>query len=100
MSDILKSVHDTVKGLHKAGVVDKTTLRKFDALCLTQVHEFTPEQIKALRKRYGVSQGVLAYYLNVSDKSIKKWEQGESTPKGAALKLLVLAESKGLDCIR
>tara|TARA_R110001606_G_scaffold10382_1_gene44391 strand:+ start:916 stop:1071 length:156 start_codon:yes stop_codon:yes gene_type:complete len=33
MSDILKSVHKTVKGLNKVGAIDKTTMRRFDALC-------------------------------------------------------------------
>lgn len=33
MNDILESVHKTAKGLNKAGVIDKTTMRKFDALC-------------------------------------------------------------------
>ncbi|WP_198432061.1 MULTISPECIES: hypothetical protein [unclassified Marinomonas] len=33
MSDILKSVHKTAKGLKKAGAIDKTTMRQFDALC-------------------------------------------------------------------
>jgi DNA-binding transcriptional regulator YiaG len=33
MSDILKSVHKTAKGLKKAGAIDKTTMREFDTLC-------------------------------------------------------------------
>jgi putative transcriptional regulator len=31
---ILASVHETVAGLHRIGVVDKATMREFDALCL------------------------------------------------------------------
>ncbi len=99
MSDILNTVHDTAKGLHKAGAIDKTTMRKFDTLCLTAVHEFTPEQVKALRLQYGLSQPVFAHYLNVSDKLVKKWEQGESKPRGPALKMLALAETKGIEAI-
>lgn len=33
MSDILKAVHETAKGLHKSGAINKTTMRKFDSLC-------------------------------------------------------------------
>ena len=51
MSDILNVVHKTAKGLHKSGAISKTTMRKFDAVCLTQVHEFTPTQVKALREK-------------------------------------------------
>ncbi|CAG9000285.1 MAG: hypothetical protein CENE_02279 [Candidatus Celerinatantimonas neptuna] len=99
MSDILKSVHSTAKGLEKTGVIDKTTMRKFDALCLTPLYEFTPEQIKALRTQHHLSQPVFARYLNVSDKLVKKWERGESKPRGAALKMLVIAEKRGIDAI-
>ena len=33
MSDILKSVHKTAKGLKKVGAIDKATMCQFDALC-------------------------------------------------------------------
>ncbi len=99
MSDILETVHKTAKGLHKAKAIDKTTMRKFDALCLTTVVDFTPERVKHLRLSYHLSQPVFAKYLNVSDKLVKKWERGESKPTGAALKMLSLAEKKGLDAI-
>lgn len=99
MSDILNTLHKTVQGLHKSGAINKTTMRKFDTLCLTQVHEFSPTQVKALRVKAGLSQPVFARYLNVSDKLVKKWEQGDSSPKGPALKMLALAESKGIDAI-
>ena len=36
-SAILEAVHDTAKGLHKAGVMDQVTLREFDRLCLPPV---------------------------------------------------------------
>jgi putative transcriptional regulator len=99
MSDILKSVHKTAQGLKRAGVIDKTTMRKFDVLCLTTVHKFSPAQVRDLRLKYNISQPVFARYFNVSDKLVKKWEQGESTPKGAALKMLTLVEQRGLDAI-
>lgn len=99
MSDILKSVHRTAKGLKKSGVIDKTTMRKFDALCLTSVHEFTPDQVRNLRLKNNLSQPVFAKYFNVSDKLVKKWEQGDSAPRGPVLKMLSLAEKKGLEAI-
>ncbi len=80
MSDILNTVHKSAKGLHKAGVIEKMTMRKFDTLCLTTVHEFSPAQVRALREKNGLSQPVFARYLNVSDKLVKKWEQGDSKP--------------------
>lgn len=76
MSDILNVVHKTATGLHKSGAINKTTMRKFDAVCLTEMHEFTPTQVKALREKSGLSQPVFARYLNVSDQLVKKMGTG------------------------
>ena len=38
---ILDAVHETVKGLHKAGAMDATTMREFDALCLPPVKNYS-----------------------------------------------------------
>ena len=45
---LLDTVHETAKGLHKAGVMDTTTMREFDALCLPPVKIYTANQIKTL----------------------------------------------------
>ena len=50
-SSILAAVHDTAKGLQKAGVMDQVTLREFDQLCLPPVEPLQPEQIKPERAR-------------------------------------------------
>ncbi len=96
---ILASVHKTATGLHKAGLVDKATMREFDALCLTQVEPLTPEEIRALREREQVSQPVFAHYLNVRKDAVSKWERGEKRPDGPSLKLLNLVRTKGLRAI-
>jgi putative transcriptional regulator len=58
--------------LHRIGLLDKETMREFDASCLTPVKPLSPRQIVALRRREGVSQGVLAHYLNVRPKPVKR----------------------------
>jgi len=98
-SGILASVHSTVAGLRKAGLVDKATMREFDALCLTPVEPLTPEEIRALREREQVSQPVFAHYLNVRKDAVSKWERGEKRPDGPSLKLLNLVKAKGLQAI-
>jgi len=98
-SGILASVHKTAAGLHRAGVVDKATMREFDALCLTPVEPFTPEDIRALREREQVSQPVFAHYLNVRKDAVSKWERGEKRPDGPSLKLLNIVKAKGLRAI-
>jgi putative transcriptional regulator len=57
---ILATVHRSVAGLHRVGVVDKATLREFDALCLTPVEGMSPEEIRASREREQVSEPVFA----------------------------------------
>ena len=96
---ILATVHKTTIGLHRAGLIDKATMREFDALCLTPVAPMTPEEIKALREREHVSQPVFARYLNVRKDAVSKWERGEKRPDGPSLKLLNLVRAKGLQAI-
>jgi len=49
LSTVRASVHKTVAGLEKAGLVDKATMREFDALCLSPVELLSPTEIRALR---------------------------------------------------
>jgi putative transcriptional regulator len=96
---ILKTVHKTAKGLHKAGVMDTKTMREFDALCLPPVKTLSAAQIKRLRLRSKASQAVFAAYLNTSPSTVQKWEQGQKKPNGPSLKLLNLVEQKGLEAL-
>ncbi len=96
---ILDTLHDTAKGLHKAGVMDTKTMHEFDALCLTPVKNLTAAQIKRLRKRNKASQAVFAAYLNTSPSTVQKWEQGQKKPNGPSLKLLNLVQDKGLEAL-
>ncbi len=93
---LLSVAHETIKDLHNAGVVNKMTMRQFDALCLPAVENLTPAEIKTLRAREKISQPVLARALNVSPSTVKHWEIGDKQPSGAALKLLNLIFKKGL----
>lgn len=96
---ILDTVHETAEGLHKAGVMDVTTMHEFDALCLPPVKQYTAAQIKRIRLRHKASQAVFAAYLNTSLSTVQKWEQGHKKPNGPSLKLLNLVDSKGLEAL-
>ena len=93
------TAHKADARLDKAGLIDKATMREFDALCLTPIEPLTPEEIRALREREQVSQPVFAHYLNVRKDAISKWERGEKRPDGPSLKLLNLVKAKGLRAI-
>ena len=36
-SDALAAIHETMEAVHELGVIDKQTMRSFDAACLTPV---------------------------------------------------------------
>jgi putative transcriptional regulator len=98
-SAALAAVHETALGLAEAGVLDKQTMKTFDAMCLTPIEELTPEQIRQIRLREKASQAVFARYLNVTSGLVSQWERGEKRPRGASLKLLTLVAKNGLGAV-
>jgi putative transcriptional regulator len=52
------------------------------------------DRIRAIRRRFGVSQRVFADMLNVSLATVRAWEQGLRTPDGAAMRLLSIVERR------
>ena len=98
-NDAIAAVHETARGLLRAGVVSKETMRQFDQLCLSPVCELRPDEIRALREKERASQAVFAAYLNVTTGLISQWERGEKRPSGPALKLLTLIRKNGLQSV-
>ena len=98
-SEALRSAHLAMQGLHKAGAVDKATMRRFDAACLTPVEDLKPEDIKSIREQAHMSQAIFALTLNVGTSLVSQWERGEKRPSGPSLKLLSLAKAKGVEAI-
>ncbi|MGQ0672942.1 MAG: helix-turn-helix domain-containing protein [Hyphomicrobium sp.] len=96
---------EAMRGLHKLGAVsddelEKTTLRMLGSDALPKVSPLSPAQITAVREKAGVSQAVMAGFLNVAVSTISQWERGERKPTGTALKLLQVVKTKGLDALR
>ena len=98
-STLMASIHETAEGLSAAGLMNKLTMHKFDAMCLTPIPRLKPRQIRDLRLREGASQAVFARYLNVTTGLVSQWERGEKHPKGTSLKLLALVARNGLDAV-
>lgn len=95
-SDAFEAIHSAVSGMHRAGSIDKATMRGFDASCLSVPQSIEPHQIKRIRESQNVSQPVFARYLNTSESTIEKWETGVKKPSGMALKLLSVVQKHGL----
>ena len=96
MSRILENTHEDMKALHEAGLLSTEDMRSFDAMCLPEVKELTPHQIRKLRTENNASQAVFALVLNTSVSSVRQWEQGKKKPSGVAMKMLNLVQEKGI----
>ena len=99
MSKIIESLRADLATLHEAKAITKVTMRELDAICPPPVREFTAADIEHLRETLKFSQPVFALHLHTSASTVRKWEQGDSHPKGPALKLLNVIADKGLQAI-
>ncbi|MER2473656.1 helix-turn-helix domain-containing protein [Photorhabdus laumondii] len=91
---------------HKSGTISNITMREINALVKedknishSSSNVMTGERIKKIRECYNISQGALATAINMSSNSVQKWERDETHPTGAALKLLMIIEKKGLEIL-
>ena len=104
-SRMRREIVDAMRSLHKVGAVsgdelEKTTLRMLGKDALPKVEPMSPAEIAAMRERTGISQAVLAAFMNVAVNTVSQWERGERQPTGAALKLLNVVKRNGLDALR
>ena len=102
---IRSEIVEISRDLHAAGVLDdatlrKTTLRMLGRDALPKVETLPPAEIVALREREGLSQAVMAGFLNVAVSTVSQWERGERRPAGAALKLLHVVKRSGIAPLR
>jgi len=104
-SRMRREIVEAMRGLRKVGAVsgaelEKTTIRMLGKDALPKVEALSPKEIAALREGAGVSQAVLAAYMNVAVNTVSQWERGERQPTGAALKLLNVVKCNGLEVLR
>jgi putative transcriptional regulator len=95
----LRSLHLAARDIHAVGTIDKATMRQFDVACLTPVEQLKPQAIRRIREEARMSQAIFALALNVTTSLVSQWERGEKKPSGPSLKLLALAEKKGIQAI-
>ena len=56
-----------------------------------RVTEFKPDDVKAVRGKFGQSQTEFAMMIGVSVATLRNWEQGRRVPEGPAMALLRVA---------
>ena len=98
-SDAFAAIHSSATALLRVGGIDKASMRRFDATCLTVLTQIEPQEIKKIREHNHVSQPVFACYLNTSASTVQKWETGAKRPSGMALKLLAVVQKHGLKAL-
>ena len=52
------------------------------------IPNYNPQQIKDIRSRYGLTQGLMGGIIGVSTKTIEAWEVGYRRPSGSAMRVL------------
>ena len=77
----------------KAHLQGKITL-KTTRVSFPEAPSYSSRKIKALRKRLRMSQAVFAEMLNVSLKTVCKWESDDRNPSGASARLLQIIEKE------
>ncbi len=79
----LEEAIDYEKGLGSA---------KVKTLMFAPVKKYSNEEIKAIRRRAGMTQKTFASYLGVSKKTVEAWELGRTHPTGPAYRLINILE--------
>ena len=54
--------------------------------------EFTADEIREIRDRLKMSQGIFAEVIGVSKKTVESWEYGRVKPSGTAARILTIAD--------
>ena len=88
------AVFDEIRtGLLQAIEYEKGNLHaNTTVLSISPIEGFSPEEIKQIRKKSGLTQAFFADFLGVSVKTVEAWESGRNKPSGAACRLLALTK--------
>ena len=91
---IMEMVEDTLLGIAKVKNIS-VTLKKFYKFKYSTPRPYNPGKIQKLRKKFHISQSVLACLLNTKLSTVQKWESGVNVPNGPANRLLQILETQG-----
>ena len=88
------SVFEDIKsGLNEAIEYEKGNIKaSTKTITIVPLEEFSPSEIKTIRKNAGMTQRLFAEFLGVSLKTVEAWESGRNRPNGTACRLLSLTK--------
>ena len=64
------------------------------------VRDYSPKDVRRIRKDSGATPMVFATLLNIDRETLAAWEKGTARPAGPDLRLLDIVERKGIDVLR
>jgi DNA-binding transcriptional regulator YiaG len=73
------------------GMEKQKIYNKFQSLSL--VKDFSPDDIRQIRQRLDLSQGMLAGILGVHKRAVESWEIGRKIPNGSARRLMTILQA-------
>ena len=83
-----RDFNDLVASVRQAGRIRR------GAMAASRRFEFEPADVRAIRKKIGLSQSEFALLIGVSVATLQNWEQGRRRPEGPARALLRVAEAR------
>jgi len=99
-SRIREVVYASARDMLECGSIDSQEMAEFESLCLVPVpHYLNGRKIRKLRRRYKLKQERLAQLLNTRVVTVRRWEAGQTKPRGAALRLLEQLEANGPEAL-
>mgnify|MGYP003586968884 FL=1 len=92
--DILSGALD--EAIADAKSAEPTLKHETLSLEIEPIQSYTAADIKAIRHRTGLTQGMFAKWFGVSTRTVEAWETGRNKPSGPSSRLLGLLQSNRL----
>ena len=78
-----------IQGLNEAVEYEKGVGKaRVHKRMIKPVEDFAPEEIKAIRQSFDLSQATFATVMGVSVKTVEAWESGTNIPSGSSRRLM------------
>ena len=85
-NDLMSSLNEII-AYEQGKKVEGVVVHK---LCIDEVKDFTPSEIRQIRLSAKMTQAVFASCVGVTKKAVEAWEGGRSKPDGAARRTIGL----------
>lgn len=83
--DLKEGLNDAIKDVKAS----KKTLRR-NVIQIEPLVDYKPKDIRNVRHKVGMTQGLFADYLGVSVKTVEAWECGINKPSGSSNRLITM----------